>query len=195
LGADLSITSITPTSEIAASGERVDYAFQARLSERLRWYAISVSPRHEKAVAANLSRRGVGCFLPVYRSLRRWKDRRKELDMVLFPSYVFVNLDLRDRLLVLQSPGVVGFVAFQGQPAAIEDGEIQSLTAGLASGLRAEPHPYLRRGRHVRVVRGPLANLEGILVRRKDRFRLVLSVHLIMRSVMIEVDESEVEPC
>ncbi len=115
--------------------------------------------------------------------------------MVLFPGYLFVNLDLRERVTVLQSPGVLRFVSFQGQPAPVEDSEIHSLTLGLAAGLRAEPHPYLRRGRRVRVVRGLLAGVEGILIRRKERFRLVLSVDLIMRSVVIEVDESEVEPC
>jgi transcription antitermination factor NusG len=160
-----------------------------------RWYALSVCPRHEKVVAAHLETRGVICFLPVYRSVRCWKDRRKELDMVLFPGYVFVNLDLRNRLYVLQAPGAVRFVSFQGHPVPVQDSELRPLALGLTAGLRAEPHPYLRRGRRVRVVRGPLADTEGILVRRKERFRLVLSVDLIMRSVMLEVDESDVEPC
>lgn len=159
------------------------------------WYAVSVLPRHEKVATTHMETHGLTCFLPVYRSVRCWKDRRKELDMVLFPGYVFVNLDLRDRLHVLQSPGVLRFVSFQGHPAPVQDSEIQSLAVGLAAGLRVEPHPYLGRGRRVRVVRGPLADTEGILVRRKERFRLVLSVNLIMRSVMVEVDESEVKPC
>jgi transcription antitermination factor NusG len=137
----------------------------------------------------------MNCFLPVYRSVRKWKDRCKELDLALFPGYVFVNLDLRHRLTVLQARGVIRFVTFQGHPAPVQDSELQSLALGLKSGIRVEPHPYLRRGRRVRVARGPLVNTEGILVRRKERFRLVLSVDLIMQSVMLEVDESEVEPC
>ena len=164
------------------------------LSEQ-HWYAVSVRPRHEKAVTIHLENRGLTCFLPVYRSVRSWKDRRKELDMVLFPGYIFVRLDLRNRIRVLQAPGAVRFVTFQGHPAPVQDSQLQALASGLTAGLRAEPHPYLRRGRRVRVVRGPLANTEGILVRRKERFRLVLSVDLIMRSVMLEVDESEVEAC
>ena len=157
-----------------------------------RWYVAAVSPRHEKVVAAQLKMREVTYLLPVYRSIRRWKDRRKELDMVLFPGYVFVKLDLRNRLRVLQSPGVLSFVTFQGHPVPLEDSEIQSLAIGLEAGLRAEPHPYLRPGRRVRVLRGPLANIEGTLIRRKERFHLVLSIDLIMRSVLLEVDEADV---
>ena len=112
--------------------------------------------------------------------------------MVLFPGYIFVHLDLRNRTQVLESPGVVSFVSFQGQPAALADAEMKSLALALGAGLKAEPHPYLRPGRRVRVVRGPLADLEGTLVRRKERFHLVVSIDLIMRSVLIEVDEADV---
>jgi len=158
------------------------------------WYAVSVRPRHEKLVTRHLEHRGVNYFLPVYRSLRQWKDRRKELDMALFPGYVFVNLNLRNRGGVLQAPGVVQFVSFQGQPAVVPDVEIRALESGLHAGLRLQPHPYLRQGARVRVKRGPLTGVEGIMVRRKERFRLVLSIDLIMRSVMLEVDEADVEP-
>lgn len=158
------------------------------------WYAAHVRSRHEKQVARQLEERRVSCFLPVYRSVRRWKDRRKELDLVLFPGYVFVNLDLKDRMRVLQVPSVVRFVSFNGQPAALPDAEIEALSNGLAKGLRAEPHPYLKVGNRVRVKYGPLAGMEGILVRRKEKFRVVLSIDLIQRSVAVEVDESEVQP-
>jgi transcription antitermination factor NusG len=158
------------------------------------WYAVSVRPRHEKLVSRHLEHRGLNCLLPVYRSVRRWRDRRKELDMVLFPGYVFVNLDVRRRLDVLLAPGVLRFVTFQGQPARVPDNEIQALGSSLSLGLRAEPHPYLRRGRKVRVKSGPLVDTEGIMIRRKEGFRLVLSIELIMRSVMLEVDEADVEP-
>lgn len=159
-----------------------------------RWYAVSVRPRHEKLVTRHLEHQGLNYFLPVYRSVRRWKDRRKELEMALFPGYVFVNLSLRDRSGVLRAPGVLRFVTFQGQPAAIENSEIRALESSLSSGLRPQPHPYLCQGKRVRVKRGPLEGAEGIMIRRKERFRLVLSIDLIMRSVMIEVDEADVEP-
>jgi transcription antitermination factor NusG len=161
----------------------------------LRWYAAYVCSRHEKQVVSQLQERQVTCLLPVYRSVRRWKDRRKELDLVLFPGYVFVNIDLKDRLRVLQVPSVVRFVSFNGHPAPLPDAEIETLSNGLASGIRAEPHPYLKVGHRVRVRSGPLAGAQGILIRRKDKFRLVLSIDLIMRSVAVEVDEADVEPC
>jgi transcription antitermination factor NusG len=160
----------------------------------LRWYATYVCSRHEKQVLSQLQERNVNCFLPLYRSVRRWKDRRKELELVLFPGYVFVRIDLKERLRVLQLPSVVRFVSFNGQPAALPDAEIEILTRGLASGIRAEPHPYLRVGQRVQIRYGPLAGAEGILLRRKDKLRVVLSIDLIMRSVAVEVDEADVEP-
>jgi transcription antitermination factor NusG len=162
---------------------------------QIRWYATYVCSRHEKQVLSQLQERNISCFLPVYRSVRRWKDRRKELELVLFPGYVFVHIDLKDRLRVLQLPSVVRFVSFHGQPAPLPDAEIEILSKGLASGIRAEPHPYLKVGHHVRVRSGPLAGAQGILVRRKDKFRVVLSIDLIMRSVAVEVDEADIEPC
>jgi transcription antitermination factor NusG len=146
-------------------------------------------------VAKQIERCRISCFLPLYRSVRRWKDRRKELELALFPGYVFVRIALKDRLRVLQLPGVVRFVSFNGYPVPVPDGEMESLMNGLRSGVRLEPHPYLTVGRRVRVRCGPLARTQGILVRRKDKFRVVLSLDLIMRSVGVEVDESDIEPC
>jgi transcription antitermination factor NusG len=164
-------------------------------SLQIRWYAVHVFSRHEKQVVVQLQERKVDCFLPVYRSVRRWKDRRKELDLVLFPGYVFVHMDLKDRLRVLQLPGVVRFISFNGHPVPLPDGEIETLSHGLASGIRAEPHPYLKIGNRVLVRAGPLAGAQGILVRKKEKFRILLSIDLIMRSVAVEVDEADVEPC
>lgn len=181
------------------SSDLVVPARSAQLSTELEqsysWYAAHVFSRHEKQVARQLEERRVNCFLPLYRSVRRWKDRRKELDLVLFPGYVFVQLDLKDRLRVLQVPGVARFVSFNGHPAPLPDADIESLINGLVEGVRAEPHPYLKVGQHVRVKYGPMAGTQGILVRRKDKFRVVLSIDLIMRSVAVEVDEADVEPC
>lgn len=159
------------------------------------WYAIYVCTHHEKRVTYQLAERRLDSFLPVYRSVRRWKDRRKELDMVLFPGYVFVRMDLRDRLRVLELPGVVGLVSSKGQPVLIPKQEIKALKDGLVAGVRAEPHPYLKAGRQVRVKHGPLQGLQGTLIRRKEGFRIVFSLDLIMRSIAVEVDEGDVEAC
>jgi len=160
----------------------------------LNWYALYTCPRHEKCVAQQIEQRSISCFLPLYRSVRRWKDRRKELELALFPGYVFVRIALADRLRVLQLPSAVRLVSFNGQPAALPEAEIDGLRQRLSRGVCVEPHPYLRVGRRVRVCGGPMQGLEGIIVRRKDRCRVVFSLDLIMRSVAVEVDESDVEP-
>lgn len=162
--------------------------------EVLNWYALYTCPRHEKCVAHQVEQRSIACFLPLYRSVRRWQDRRKELELALFPGYVFVRLALQDRLRVLQLPSAVRLVSFNGHPAVLPEAEIEGLRQRLARGGNLQPHPYLRVGRRVRVCGGPMQGLEGIIVRRKDRCRVVFSLDLLMRSVAVEVDESDVEP-
>ena len=158
-----------------------------------RWLAVYTVARHEKAVARQLQDRQIETFLPLYRSWHRWKDRRKLIELALFPSYVFVRIAAQDRLPVLQVPGVVSMVTFNGEPAALPEGEINALRNGLENQVYAEPCPYLRVGRKVRVTRGPMAGAEGILTRRKDKCRFVISVDVLMRSVAIEVDGADLE--
>jgi transcription termination/antitermination protein NusG len=160
----------------------------------LNWYALYTCSRHEKCVAQQIEQRSIACFLPMYRTVRRWKDRRKEMELALFPGYVFVRMAMRDRLRVLELPSVVRLVSFNGQPAVLPEAEIEQLRQRLSRGGCMEPHPYLRIGRRVRVCGGPMQGLEGIIVRRKDRCRVVFSLDLIMRSVAVEVDEDDVEP-
>ena len=159
-----------------------------------RWYAAYTSANHEKRVAEQLGVREVEHFLPVYESVRRWKDRRVRLEMPLFPGYVFVRLALRDRLRVQQVPGVARLVGFDGTPAALPEEEMEALRASLARGMRAEPHPFLKIGRRVKVKSGPMEGLQGILKRRKGESRLVVSVELIQRAMAVEIDESDLEP-
>jgi transcription antitermination factor NusG len=157
------------------------------------WYALYTAPRHEKHVAEQIGHQGIVCYLPLYRSLRRWKDRRKEVSMVLFPGYVFVQMPLQDRLRVLRLSGAVRLVSFNGNPAPMPDEEIEALRDRLSIAGGVEPHPYLSVGRQVRVRSGPLKGLEGIIQRTKDRCRIVVSIHLIMRSVAVEVDECDLD--
>ena len=159
-----------------------------------RWYAVCTFSNHEKRVGDQLRERGMEHFLPLYDSVRRWKDRRVQLQLPLFPGYVFVHLALRDRLRVLNIPSVARLVGFGGPPVALPDNEMEALRSSLASQLRAEPHPYLKVGRRVRVANGPLAGLEGIVVRKKKQLRFVLSLDLIMRSVAVEIDEIDLVP-
>jgi transcription antitermination factor NusG len=158
-----------------------------------KWYAIYTCARHEKYVAKQLEERGITHFLPLYRSWHTWKDRRKQVELALFPSYVFVNICMQARLRVLQLEGVVHIVTFNGQPAALPQLEIDALRNGLAQRIYAEPHPYLTAGRRVRICRGPLLGTEGILVRWKDKLRVVISLDVLMRSVAVEVDAADLD--
>src|SRR6266566_3190649 len=162
--------------------------------EEPHWYAAYTCANHEKRVAAELRMREVENFLPLYSSVRRWKDRRVQLELPLFPGYVFVRLALRDRLRVIQIPSVVRLVGFNGLPAALPDEEMEILRLGLCQSLRAEPHPFLTVGRRVRITGGPFAGLEGILKRRKGHLRVVVSLELIQRSVAVDVDVADVLP-
>jgi transcription antitermination factor NusG len=159
-----------------------------------RWYAAQTCANHEKRVQEQLLQRAVTSYLPLYSSVRRWKDRRVKLDLPLFPGYVFVRLALRDRLQILQVPSVVRLVGFSGHPTPLPDQEIDALRQGLDHSLPMEPHPYLKTGQRVRVTAGPLAGLEGILLRRKKTSRIVISLDLIMRSAAIEIDVTDVMP-
>ena len=157
------------------------------------WYALYTCPHREKLVAEQIKLRSVPCFLPVYRSLRRWKDRRKELQLALFPGYVFVQIALEKKLKVLEIPGAVRLVSFNGQPAPLPASEIEMLKNRLSGARGVEPHPYLCAGRRVRVRSGAMEGLEGIVVRRKDCCRVVFSINLLQRSVAVEVDEADLE--
>jgi transcription antitermination factor NusG len=162
---------------------------------QVRWYATYTCANHEKQVAAQVQLRALECFLPLYRSVRRWKDRRVTLDSPLFPGYLFVRLALRDRLRVLQIPSVVHLVSFSGQPVSIPDDEMDRLRRGLSHSLCAEPHPFLTAGRRVSIIRGPLAGYEGILLRRrKNNFRFVISIDLIRSACAVDVDAADVQP-
>jgi len=161
---------------------------------QLHWYAAHTCANHEKCVAGQLSARSVEHFLPLYESVRRWKDRRVRLQLPLFPGYLFVRLALPDRLRVLQIPGVATLVSFNGTPAPLPEREIETLKAGLQRGVQALPHPYLTVGRHVRITDGPLEGLEGVLVRKKNALRFVVSLELIQRSIQLDIDATSVEP-
>jgi transcription antitermination factor NusG len=165
----------------------------SRDSSSLCWYAAYTCANHEKRVREQLEERSVESFLPVYETVRRWKDRRMQLQLPLFPGYVFVRMALVDRLRVLQIPSVVRLVGFNGQLSTLPDEEIEGLKKSLAGGVLAEPHPFLSVGRRVRVKAGPLAGVEGIVIRRKNRLRLVISLDLIQRAAAVEVEAADLE--
>jgi len=156
-----------------------------------RWYAVYTRANHEKRVSEQLGGAGLERFLPLYSSVRRWKDRKVTLEMPLFPGYVFVRIALQYRLRVLQVPGVARLVGFNGSPAALPSIEIEAIRASLVQGVPVQPHPYLVCGQPVRLRSGPLAGLTGILVRQKSKARFIISLELIQRSVAVELDEAD----
>jgi transcription antitermination factor NusG len=157
------------------------------------WYAIYTRHQHEKNVAHNLARKGFETFLPLYSAPHRWKDRTKVVSLPLFPCYVFLNGDSSRRLDILSTPGIYDIISFANQPAAIPRKEIEDLRRIVESGIPIDPHPFIRSGEAVRVKSGPFAGVEGTLVRKKKLCRLVLSVEILGKSAVVEIESSLVE--
>jgi transcription antitermination factor NusG len=157
------------------------------------WYALYTRHQHEKTIARILSNKGHEVFLPLYSTSHRWQDRTKQLYLPLFPGYVFLRGGLDRRLQILSTPGVYAIVGCAGRPAVIPQAEIEAVYRLVESPLRVEPHPFLKYGERVRVKSGPLQGLEGILVARKNLFRLIISVEMLGRSAAVEVDIRSVE--
>ena len=161
------------------------------------WYAVQTRSRFEKAVREDLDRNRIENYLPVFHECHQWKDRRKVVEVPLFPGYVFVRFSreanaLRQR--VLRTAGVVRILGSCGEMEPVPDYEVSALRALTMSGSHFTPHPFLREGSWVRVRKGALAGIEGRLVRVKSLTRLVLSVSLLSQSVSTEVDAHYVEP-
>jgi len=158
------------------------------------WFAAYTYSHHEKCVASHLVERQIESFLPLYTTRHRWKNRcEMNLELPLFPNYVFVRIDRQERMRVLEVPGVVSLVGFGRVLAPLPDFEIEALRSGLGQ-RRVEPHPYLVIGERVRIKCGPMAGMEGVLVRKKNNFRVVLALDVIMQSVAVEVDADDLEP-
>jgi transcription antitermination factor NusG len=141
-----------------------------------------------------LEGQGYECFLPLYKSKRRWSDRVKEIEQPLFPGYLFCRFDLHNRGPLLMTPGVQQIVGVARTPMAVEEREIEAIRLALSSGLPNQPWPYMQVGERVRVNYGSLVNLEGILVNFKGSNRVVLSVTLLQRSVAMEIELAWVSP-
>ena len=159
-----------------------------------RWYAVQVRTRWEASTSSLLSGKGYQTLLPTYRQKKSWSGRPKEVSAPLFPGYVFCRFDVRNRLPVLITPGVIAVVGSGKVPVPVEDGEIAGIQAVVSSGFQAEPWPFLELGQRVRIESEPLQGLEGILINFKGNHRIVLSVSLLRRSVALEIDRSCVRP-
>jgi len=159
---------------------------------RSHWYVAYTLPRHEKSVADHLIQRDVETYLPLYSSVRKWNRRYAEVELPLFPGYVFVKMAITDKVRVLAHPGVIRLIGFNGNAVAIPDGEVEKLKSLLAV-WKAEPYPFLTAGRQVRIKSGPFASLEGRIIRRKGKMRLIVSLEPIERAILLEMDAAEAQ--
>ena len=160
------------------------------------WYAVQTRPRHEQMVASQLAHDGIEVFLPVVEQVHRWSDRRKLLQVPLFPSYVLLRTVLsssHDRGRILRKHGVIGFVGPRREATPIELAQIDNVKSVIAARLGYQSHPYLTVGQRVRICSGALKDIEGILVRITDENKLVLSIDLIHRSVILRIDGYELQ--
>lgn len=173
----------------SASGSACD------VQQPLNWYALYAASRHEKRVAQHLSQRQIEFYLPLYRAQRKWRDGSKvTLDLPLFPGYLFIHIRRSERGMVLGVPGALEVVGGTGgEPAALPDATIDALRLGLER-REAQPHPLVTAGERVRIRSGALAGLEGIVVRSKNRFRVVLTLEHIMQSCAVEVGLEDLQP-
>ncbi len=158
------------------------------------WLAAYTRSRHENHVADQLATKGVEALLPTYERFARWSDRIRRSHAPLFPGYVFIHVSHAERVLVLQTNGVVNIVSVAGKPARLGEEDIERVrTCGRHADL-VEPHPFLRIGQRVRVKHGPFAGWEGILLEKQNCARLVINVEQIMKSVAINLHGADVEP-
>jgi transcription antitermination factor NusG len=158
------------------------------------WRAIYTRHQHEKVVAELLANKGFDVFLPMYESVRRWKDRAKTVRLPLFTCYAFIRGALDRRFEVLNLPGVIGLVGRPFGSAVIAGAEIESIRRIIAASAPIEPHPPLTEGQRVRVTAGPLEGIGGLLVRRPSECRLVLSLEALGQGAAVHIDASSVEP-
>jgi len=158
------------------------------------WYALQVASRCEKAVSSGLALRGYSEFLPLYRSRRRWSDRLQDVDLPLFPGYVFCQLDINHRLPVLLVPGVVRMVGLGKTPIPVDDHEMAAVEAVVSSGLLMQPWPFLKVGQTVTIAEGPLRNVTGILTEVNGSEQLIVSITLLQRSLAVAIPRQSIRP-
>jgi transcription antitermination factor NusG len=154
------------------------------------WFALMVRTGREKPATLHLENGGYECFLPVSKFIRRWSDRMKEIEVPLFPGYLFCRMDPHNRLPVLMTPGVIQIVGAGKSLIPVAEEEIAAIQRVVKNGLSTMPWPYMQVGHVARIEEGPLRGMTGIIIRIKSGMKLVLSVSLLQRSVAVEVDRS-----
>jgi len=159
-----------------------------------RWYAVFTIPQNEKSAARHLGLRDIESFLPTYQMVRVWKNRQRvQLVLPLFPSYLFVRISNRERAKVLQSPGVLRIVGNSREPLPVPDATIEFLRSDICS-RKIEPYRELVVGQKVRIKNGAMQGLEGVLIRKNNNLRFVLTIDLINQHAAVEIGAENLEP-
>lgn len=158
------------------------------------WFVVFTVPRHEKRVEEHFRLREIESFLPIYEKRRQWKDGSKGmLQIPLFSNYIFVRIGPNGRGAVLKVPGVRSIISSGSRPLPVSDSYIKWLREGLRH-KKIEPHPYMTAGTKVRIRSGVMAGMEGVLLRKKNDLRVVLTLDMIMKSVTVEIEMEDIEP-
>jgi transcription antitermination factor NusG len=160
------------------------------------WFALQTKPRHEKRAAVELEEKDVTVFLPLYNAVHQWSDRRREVQLPLFPNYVFVRIgeSLSERTVVLRTNGVRSFVGMRGTGVSVPDEAIDAIQKILAEKVAFTNYPFLNIGQKVRIRGGSLDGVSGILAAVNNDRSLVVSVECIQRSIAIRIDGYGVDP-
>lgn len=178
--------------ELESQGPSTTQGDENTQKSALQWYALAVKPRHDKAVARSLESKGFQTFVPLYRKRNQYTARYKDSDLPLFPGYVFCRFDALIRLPIITTPGIIQILGNGNSPITVSETEITSLQIAIKAQLPLQPYPFLQIGQRVRIEEGVLTGVVGVIVKLKQNVRLVLSVTLLQRSVLLEVDQDQV---
>ena len=160
------------------------------INKELSWFAVRAKTTHEKRVATLFAQKGYEWFLPLYHARRRWSDRVKQVELPLFPGYVFCKFVMDERMSILTTPSVLGIAGIGPMPLPVEEREMDAIRRVVGTGMELTPEPFLEAGRRVRINGGSLEGLEGMIQSVRHRNRLILSITLLQRSIAVDIDSA-----
>ncbi|MEQ9619048.1 MAG: UpxY family transcription antiterminator [Deltaproteobacteria bacterium] len=191
------MSTMADTRNLASQNEDMVYPGEVSGASAARsWYAVYTIVRHEKTVDSLLSSKKIETFLPLREVMTQWKDRRKKLQLPLFPGYIFVRIfekDAQSVLNILNTRGVVRILSSNGSYERVSAHQIDSIRCLVDTNVEYDPYKYLVKGKEVVVVNGPLSGVSGKIVERKGQNRLIVSIDIIKRSVAVKVDPADIE--
>ena len=154
----------------------------------LQWIAVRSKPRAEKVALDQLTKKGIDAYLPLVKERRKWSDRKKWVELPLFSSYLFVKVELKNSIYVLQTHGVSSIVKFNGTIATVQEAVVNSIRWALEGGYELEPTEYFTLGQEVEVIEGPMKGTKGIVGEVKGKGRLILKVDALQQAVALHID-------